>query len=107
MLECWGQVMGDGERPYRKLGVDWGNPTEVREYRREWHRLRYPKVKESRKALRRKWSQANGLLPSDRVRAMREFARTEAKRRGVAPLVVYQEWDCLTPRERRDLLGAK
>ena len=85
---------------YRKgLNIQWTDPEAVKAYRRAWWRERRDKVAKTRRKLRQKWAELHGL-PSDRVRAMRECARQEAARRGVDPLVVYQEWGCMTPAEK-------
>jgi hypothetical protein len=98
----WGASMDDGERrrPFYRKGIKiaWHDPEAVKAYRREWWRSRRALVSATRRKLRQKWAEMHGL-PSDRLRAMREFAREEAIRRGVEPAVVYREWGCMTPAE--------
>lgn len=104
----WGLVLDDQANTralYRKgLKIEWSDPEAVKAYRRAWWRERRDKVAKTRRELRLKWAEFHGL-PSDRVRAIRECARQEAARRGVDPLVVYKEWQCLTPAEHRKLNG--
>ena len=93
-------VAEDDERIYRKgLKIDWKDQAAVHAYRRAWWRERAGKIAKTRRRLKEAWVSEHKLA-HDRIRAMREFARKEAERRGVSAIVVYREWSCLTPRER-------
>ena len=95
-----GANLGEDDRIYRKgLKIEWGDKEKVSAYRRAWWRERRGKIAQTRKRLKEAWVNEHQLA-HDRIRAMREFARQEAARRGVDAIIVYREWNCLTPREK-------